>query len=159
MQPRFATVLVVLLGAWVGALAVLFIGVTAIFAAAPSRQVAGLVASNVFRRVDVFQLVVAALALSAAVGSAVLAGRNRAYWACAGIVALALSAVCVSALWLTPKIESMRLAGETSTGLFKLLHAVSMSIYAGLMATVVVALVWSSVLLAGHLTRHLGSKT
>ncbi len=131
MRQRLSAFLPIILGAWVGGLVTLFIGVQAIFAATSSREVAGLVASSVFRRVELAQLVVAGVSLLLAI-VVLRSGSKSLYRRLAfGSVLTAVVLVCIGTFGLTPRIEHLRIARETATDSFKSLHATSMLIYVG----------------------------
>ncbi|HZL36877.1 MAG TPA: DUF4149 domain-containing protein [Tepidisphaeraceae bacterium] len=127
---RFLQTLVTLAwGVWFGGLVVLFLAVGSIFQTFADRHdLAGQAASGIFRVFNGYRLGVAAAALLATFLWR-LAGRSRAKVAAFALFALGALAAVYSAAVLTPKIERLRVDGQTHASTFDRLHGLSMSVY------------------------------
>lgn len=124
------------LALWVGGLVMLFMAVSSLFQTfAPDRTTAGLGATGIFRRAEVYQLVLAPIAIV----SAFLSVRpGLAKTLAIVLLVLATMAAGVIAIGISPRIDAMRLAGTTDTDSFRRLHGAAMATYL-LVATLVSA--------------------
>ena len=133
--PRLLSVVLTLAwGLWFGGLVTLFIAVTSLFNTfAPDRSLAGTAAAGVFRRFELYQFalaavaVIAAVALRAAAGGGTTAGRRRTVVLSTVVLAAGLS--LVSTFVVTARIDVMRRARQTETPEFARLHGISMTVY------------------------------
>lgn len=126
---RISTICLVLSwGLWFGGLIVLFLAVSALFKAFPDRHdIAGKGAAQIFRIFNIYQGILAAIVLVAALFSRP-AGGSRASNALLLMLAVATATAFFVALWLTPQIERLRLEGFTHTPEFSRLHGLSMGL-------------------------------
>jgi hypothetical protein len=130
MQRLLSTLVVLAWGLWFGAIVMVFVAVTALFATfADQRPIAGIAAASVFRRFEVLELIAAVLGLAGAAGWRFTGGRSRARTAVLALLAAAAVGACVSRFALTPRIDDLRLAGKSGTDEFKKLHGMSSSVY------------------------------
>jgi hypothetical protein len=150
MHRLLSTVLVLAWGLWFGAIVMVFVTVTSLFATfAEQRATAGAAAAGVFRRFDVLQLVAGTLALLASIGLRSRA-RTRRPVALPVTVILAALVALASALLVTPRIDALRRAGEPSSSeQFRRLHGTSSALY----TTQAVLLLTGGLLLPGYLKR------
>ena len=133
--PRsLSTVLTLAWGLWFGGLITLFIAVTSLFNTfAGDRSLAGSAAAGVFRRFELYQLVLAAAAVIAAFALRA-AARGHAPAARRGTivlvtVVLAAGLAVVSTFVVTARIDAMRLQRQSDTPEFRKLHGISMTLY------------------------------
>lgn len=114
---------------WFGGLITLFLVVTQLSKIfVDRRDIFGQAGSGVFIMFERYQLIVGALALISAFALR-LASPSVIRTAFFALLFLAAMGAVASPLWITPKIEALRLAGETANPLFKKLHGVSMMVY------------------------------
>jgi hypothetical protein len=130
------------LGLWLGGLVVLFLSVSGLFATY-DRHTAGLGATTVFHRFEVFQGVLAILSLILT-WPALPAKRSRTVAMTLVVVATVLAGVITFGF--SRKINAMRLAGTTDTPQFYAIHGASMGTY--LVVTIVVLAAWVTVMAA-----------
>jgi MFS family permease len=131
---------------WLGGLVTLFITVSSLFVTfADHPEVAGAAASAIFARFNVYQLIVAMVALF---GGLLIprAGRQKTFYIALVTVALALAVFVTS--YLAPHLEAMREQGEVAvhSDAFKSMHGLSMLLY----LTEVLLLVPAGILLLAH---------
>lgn len=127
MHRIFSALLVLAWGVWFGAIVMVFVTVTSLFATfTEQRSIAGVAAAGIFRRFEMMELGAAAAALVAAT---LLRSHARPRTAAAVIILLLAAAVgaLYTGLVLTPKIDSLR--GERTSESFRSLHALSSAIY------------------------------
>ena len=148
MHRLLSTLVLLAWGLWFGAIVMVFVTVTSLFATfADQRQVAGAAAAGVFRRFEVLQLGAAAVAV---VGALLLRARGRGATALVGLLALAAVGAVVSSFLLTPRIDALRREGvPSSSQQFKSLHRASSTVY----SSQAVALLAAGVLLPGAILR------
>jgi hypothetical protein len=132
MHRLLSTIVVLAWGLWFGAIVMVVVTVTSLFSTfADQRQVAGAAAAGVFRRFEVFELLLAPVGFLAAL---LLRGRSAARWSATLLAALlGLAAVGASAshFYLTPRIDDLRRQGvPSSSEQFKSLHGQSSMVYA-----------------------------
>lgn len=151
MQRLLSTLVVLAWGLWFGAIVMVFVAVTSLFATfADQRPVAGAAAAGVFRRFEVVQLGAAAIAV---IGAIALRARGRGTRAATGLLGLFLLAMIgavASTFVLTPRIDALRNQGVPSTSAeFKSLHRTSSAVY----SSQAVLLLAAGVLLPGVIGR------
>jgi hypothetical protein len=130
MQRLLSTLVVLAWGLWFGAIVMVFVTVSALFATfADQRPIAGIAAAGVFRRFEVLQLSAAVLGLIGAAGWRFTGGRSRARTAVLALLVTSTVGACVSRFALTPRIDDLRLAGKSGSDEFKKLHGISSSVY------------------------------
>ena len=132
MHRLLSTVVLLAWGLWFGAIVMVFVTVTSLFTTfADQRQVAGAAAAGVFKRFELFELVVAPAGLLAAL---LLRGRSagrRSATLVAALLALAAVGASASHFYLTPRIDELRRQGvPSSSEQFKALHGQSSMVYA-----------------------------
>lgn len=138
-MQRILSVLVTFAWAlWFGGLLMLFITVASLFATF-DRQPAGVAAAGVFRRFEVYQLCLAAAALLATLAWRLLSGRSRLKVAVLVLFSLATFLAIGSTAFVTPRIEALRLEGETRSPQFQSLHRMSSMFYMAEAALLLVA--------------------
>ena len=115
---------------WFGGLITLFLSVTSVFATfAPDRSLAGTAAAGIFQRFEVYQLVLAAIAVTAAaVWRASSAGPGRGTLLLV-LLALAAGTALTSTLLVSSRIDDLRKSRLTDTPQFRRLHGISMTVY------------------------------
>ncbi|CAN5419346.1 hypothetical protein BH10PLA1_BH10PLA1_01340 [soil metagenome] len=123
----FAAVATIACGLWLGGLVMLFMAVSSIFKTFDTdHATAGLAATGVFHRFENFQIVLAGVAI-VALELSLRNGRRK------FIIALPMIIAAVIAMGITfgitPRIDAMRLSGETATESFKKLHGLAMAAY------------------------------
>jgi hypothetical protein len=111
---------------WFGGTMALFLFVSTLFS--QDRPTALAAAPRMFLVFEKYQLVLAAVALLAAFTWRILTPSR---WITSVLVTLALAgaAAAMSAALVTPKMETIRAAGESSGPAFRRLHGISMMIY------------------------------
>ena len=126
---------------WFGGIITLFLAVTSLFATfAPERTLAGTAAAGIFRRFEVYRLVLAPITVVAA--AALRASKSPAARSkTVVLVLLILAAVIalVSTFAVSRRIETLRTQGLTSTSEFRRLHGTSMAMYTAEAAVLVAA--------------------
>jgi len=138
---RYLTsVLVVLSTAlWLGGLVALFVLALAVFRhSGLDRETAGRATSAMFVVFGRAQLAVGAVALIAAF-LAYLPGKGRASVALFAILALGVVGAIVFNMVIVPKMEAMRMAGESQSQTFRTWHGYSMMLLTAMTATLLVA--------------------
>jgi hypothetical protein len=155
MHRLLSTIVVLAWGLWFGAIVMVFITVTSLFSTfADQRQIAGAAAAGVFRRFEVFELILAPVGFLAAL---LLRGRATSRWSATLVAALlALAAVGASAshFYLTPGIDELRRQGvPPSSEQFRLLHGQSSMVY----ASQSVVLLAAGLLLPGAISTRRGT--
>lgn len=114
---------------WFGGLITLFLVVTQLSKIfVDRRDIFGQAGSGTFIMFERYQLVVGALALISAFALR-LVSPAVVRTALFSVLFLAAVGAVASPLWITPKIEALRIAGETTNPQFKKLHGVSMAVY------------------------------
>ena len=114
---------------WFGGLITLFLVVTQLSKIfIDRRDIFGQAGSGTFIMFERYQLVVGALALISAFALRLVSPAvvRTAFFS---VLILAAVGAVASPMWITPKIEALRQAGETSSPQFKKLHGVSMMVY------------------------------
>jgi glucan phosphoethanolaminetransferase (alkaline phosphatase superfamily) len=151
MHRLLSTIVVLAWGLWFGAIVMVFVTVTSLFSTfADQRQIAGMAAAGVFRRFELFELILAPLGFFAAL---LLRGRSGRWSTTLVAVLLALAAVGASAshFYLTPRIDELRRQGvASSSDEFKKLHGQSSMVY----ASQAVVLLAAGLLLPGAIARR-----
>ena len=117
---------------WFGGLIALFLVVTSLFDTfAPDKALAGTAAAGVFRRFEVYQLVLAAVAvIVAAVWRASASAHRGAKSAVLVLVLLAAALAPAITFGVSRRIEGLRRERLTATPEFRRLHGISMGLYA-----------------------------
>jgi hypothetical protein len=116
---------------WFGGLITLFLAVTSLFATfAPDRSLAGTAAAGIFRRIEFYQLFLAAVALTASTvmwrtAPAGAAGRR---WVLLVLIMLAGAMPVISTLQVSRRIELLRNDRLANTPEFRRLHGISMAL-------------------------------
>jgi hypothetical protein len=130
---RFLSILVCITWAlWLGGLVMLFIAVPTLFRTfANARPVAGNAAAGIFHAFERYQLVLAAISLLATFWWRVVSAKRAAALKTFSFTLLSLATVlsACSTLFITPRIDAMRLAGLTFDPGFGRLHGLSMTLY------------------------------
>ena len=130
---RFLSILVCLTWAlWLGGLVTLFITVSTLFQTfANARPVAGNAAADIFHVFERYQLVLAAIGLIATLIWRLTSGRRTVMFKTLlfAMLSLATVAAAISTIFVSPKIDLMRLQGQTYGPTFGRLHGISMSLY------------------------------
>jgi hypothetical protein len=155
MRRLLSTILLLAWGLWFGAIVMVFVTVTSLFSTfADQRQVAGAAAAGVFKRFEVFELVVAPVALLATlILRGLTAGRRSATFV-ALLLALATAGTSASHFYLTPRIDELRRQGvPSSSEQFKSLHGQSSMVY----ASQAVVLLAAGLLLPGAISTRRGT--
>ncbi len=130
----FAAVATIASGLWLGGLVMLFMSVSSIFKTFDGdRATAGLAATGIFQRFETYQIILAGIAIA----SIELSLRNgkRKKWIGIPLIAAAVVAMAIT-FGISPKINALRLAGETASPMFKQLHGAAMLCYLGITALV-----------------------
>ena len=125
------------LGLWVGGLVMLFMSVGSLIQTFDRVQ-AGLGATGIFKRFEVYQLILAPIAILSAFLSV---RRGLAKTLAIVLLVLATMAAGVIAIGISPKIDAMRLDGTTGTESFRRLHGAAMATYLLVTSLVAAALV------------------
>jgi hypothetical protein len=130
--PRLLPVVLTLAwGLWFGGVITLFLAVTSLFDTfKPDRALAGTAAAGIFRRFEFYQLVLAAVAVSAA--ALLRASRHAALGRrtlLLVLLALAAGTALTSTLVVSSRIEHLRQSRLTDTPEFRRLHGLSMAVY------------------------------
>jgi hypothetical protein len=129
--PRLLPIVLTLAWAlWFGGIITLFLSVTSLFATfAPDKSLAGTAAAGIFHRFEIYQLVLAAVAVTAAaVWRASSAGPGRRTLLLV-LLAFAAGAALASTLLVSSRIERLRQNRLTDTPQFRRVHGVSMTVY------------------------------
>lgn len=128
MNRIFSILLTFAWALWLGGLVMLFLAVGSLFQTFSDRHaLAGLAASGVFRVFARYRLCVAGAALVLTFVLRLTHAR-RSNLAAFVLFALAAVAAVYSSALLTPKLEHLRLLGQTHSAQFSRLHGISMSI-------------------------------
>ena len=129
----FAAVLTLAWGLWFGGIVMVFLAVTSLFQTfAPDRTLAGTAAAGVFRRFEIYQLALAAVAIVAAVAWRMVDRSHRARKAAIiALLFLATNTALISTLAISSRIEALRKSHQTDTAEFRRLHGRSMMAYTG----------------------------
>ena len=151
MHRLLSTLVVLAWGLWFGAIVMVFVTVTSLFATfGEQRQLAGAAAAGVFRRFEVLQLGAGAVAVIAAFVLRARSRGGRGATALVGLLALALVGALASSFVLTPRIDALRQQGvPSSSEQFKSLHRASSTVY----SSQAVALLAAGLLLPGVILR------
>ena len=130
---RFLAILVCITwGLWFGGLVMLFIAVPTLFHTfANARPVAGNAAAGIFHAFERYQLILAAVSLLATFSWRLVSAKRAQMRKTITFALLSLATVAASSstLFITPKIDAMRIQGETYGPAFGRLHVISMSLY------------------------------
>ena len=113
-------------GLWIGGLIALFLFVTDLFR--QDRSVAVVAAPMMFARFERMQLLLAAVSLIA-IGGLRLIEPRRAHSVVFTFFAVATLGLVISAAVIRPKMERLRVAGESSGPEFRRMHGQSMALY------------------------------
>jgi hypothetical protein len=112
---------------WLGGLVTLFITVSSLFATFADRHdLAGAAASAIFARFNVYQIILALIALF---GGLLLPRNSRGKSFYIVLITLALALAVFVTSYLAPHLEAMRENGATHTSAFARLHGLSMVFY------------------------------
>jgi hypothetical protein len=113
---------------WLGGLVTLFIAVQSLFTTFADRHdLAGAAASAIFARFNVYQIVLALIALFAAL--AIPNSGKAGKVTCVLLIAIALTCAVFVSSYLAPHLELMRVEGATHAPAFARLHGLSMALY------------------------------
>jgi hypothetical protein len=155
MHRLLSTIIVLAWGLWFGAIVMVFVTVTSLFSTfADQRQVAGAAAAGVFRRFEVFELILAPVGLLAALLLRRWAASRSFATVVAALLALASVGACASHFYLTPRIDEVRRQGvPSSSEQFKSLHGQSSMVY----ASQAVVLLAAGLLLPGAISTRRGT--
>jgi hypothetical protein len=124
-----AIILVLSWGLWFGGLIVLFIAVSSLFQTLHERRdLAGTAAAQIFKLVNRYQIVLAAITLLSAFGCRPPGGSRITTAFLALLAAAVVSLVVV--VWLAFKIELIHLNGDVHSPEFARLHGLSMGLSA-----------------------------
>ena len=132
MRRILSIVVSLIISLWLGGLVMMFIAVPTLFQTfAAARPVAGNAAAGIFHAFERYQLVLAAIGLIATFGWRLISGKRAAKLKTVAFTLLSLATVAAvsSTVFITPKIDAMRLHGETYGPTFGRLHGISMSLY------------------------------
>lgn len=126
MTRLLATIVTITWGLWFGGMIVLFLFVVRLFKAGIGPEAAPVL----FRTFEMYQLVVGAIALIASLGW-YLSSRSR--WKACLLGTLLISGVLTILLTtlITPRMEKLRLAGESKGDEFRMLHKRSEKLFVG----------------------------
>ena len=113
-------------GLWLGGLTALFLFVTQLFH--QDRPTAVVAAPIMFARFERIQLMLAAVSLIA-VGGLRLIEHRMVHSVVFTFLAVSTLGLVISATLIRPKMERLRLAGESSGPQFRLMHGQSMALY------------------------------
>ncbi len=132
MQRVLAILVSLVWAAWFGGLLTLFLAVTSIFGAfGTDRHTAGTAAAGVFRSFERYQLILAAAGLLLTVVWRIVGGAaGLKHLLFVGFTLPTLLAA-YGTVQITPHIEDLRKAGETTTAEFGRLHGIASSLYLG----------------------------
>lgn len=126
MKTALLALLSVAVALWLGGLIALFIFAQALFA--EDRALAVRAAPVLFDVFAPYQLILAGVALLASIGWWATARGRAAAWA-VGLVALATAGAAVVGFYIVPRMEAIRLAGDSGSAAFKGLHGASMGVF------------------------------
>jgi hypothetical protein len=131
MQRLLSTILLLAWGLWFGAIVMVFVTVTSLFATfADQRAVAGAAAAGVFRRFEVLQLFAGGVALLSVIVLKARQPRAKPVTALTALLTLVALGAVASTLLLTPRIDDLRRQGvPSSSDQFKALHRASSLVY------------------------------
>ena len=140
MRPLAATLAVLATALWLGGLAALFLFAPAVFKAfgPEERATAGKATSAMFVVFARYQLALAGVALVAAF-LGYFQRRTRLFVALFVCFAIATVGAVANSILLIPRMEALRLAGESHTKAFGKLHGMSMGVSLGITAAVLAA--------------------
>ena len=133
----FSVLTAVSLGLWMGGLVILFMAVSSLFQTF-DRSTAGLGATGIFKLAEIYQLILAPVAIIATFLSV---HRGLAKTLAIVLLVLATMAACVIAIGISPRIDAMRIAKTTDTETFRRLHGAAMATYLLVTTLVTAALV------------------
>lgn len=142
VQSIFRILLLISLAVWFGGLVQLVLDVTTLFWAFPKdvSDVAVRAAPELFRVSQWVQLIAGLIALVSVLVLRMFACSRGRRWLMRSVV-VALVMWATSALWVTPKIETLRESGERGSPAFRYWHGVSNVVYLGQLGFVGVSLV------------------
>jgi len=124
MNRILAIIVTIAWGLWFGGMIALFLFVTRLFAADMGPQAAPVL----FQAFEIYQLVVGAITLIAALGW-YYSSHSRCRAGLLILLILAGIAAVTSTTLITPRINELRLQGQTKTDEFRKLHGRSMMVY------------------------------
>jgi hypothetical protein len=133
-MTRFLGIIVTITwGLWFGGMIVLFLFVVRLFAAGIGPEAAPVL----FRTFETYQLVVGAIAIVASLGWFL---SNRSRWKTGLLVAMLVSGVLAVLLTtlITPRMDKLRLAGESRGDEFRMLHKRSEKLFVGAAAALLI---------------------
>jgi hypothetical protein len=136
---------------WFGGLGALFLFVTRLFT--QDRPTALKAAPMMFLVFERYQLLLAAAALLGTVCLRILGGSTRVTFLFA-LLAVATLPAAISPIFVTSKMETLRLQGQSSSEQFKKLHGISMMIYSGETLVLLVAGAALPWVFADEIKRH-----
>jgi hypothetical protein len=117
----------------------LFMAVSSLFETfAHDRTTAGLGATGIFKRAEIYQLILAPIAI---LSTFLSVRRGLAKTLAVVLLVLATMAAGVIAIGISPRIDEMRIAGTTNTETFRRLHGAAMATYLLVTSLVAAALV------------------
>ena len=141
MRYLSATLIIVATALWLGGLAALFAFAPAVFNAfGEDRQTAGRATSAMFRVFASYQLVLAAMALIGAF-LGYLQGRRGLLVALFALFAAGAIGAVVNHMYMVPRLEELRIAGESHSDVFRKLHGYSMILSLGIAGVTLIAAV------------------
>jgi hypothetical protein len=145
MARLISTLVSLVLSLWLGGIVFLFIGVSTLFRAfpRPASDVAPQAAPALFHVWERYQLVLAAVALLSVFAWYVIV-RTKPLIVLFLLLTLASATGIVSTILITPRIDQMREAGQSSTAEFRALHGRSMQCYIAQAALLLVSVVMTS---------------
>ena len=145
MARLISTLVSLVLSLWLGGIVFLFIGVSTLFRAfpRPASDVAPQAAPALFHVWERYQLTLAAVALVSAFAWYVIV-RTKRLVVLFLLLTLASAGGVVSTTLITPRIDPMREAGQSSTAEFRALHARSMQCYVAQAALLLVSVLMTS---------------
>jgi hypothetical protein len=126
MRTLFSLIALLAWGLWFGAIMALFIFVQVLFA--HDRSVAVRAAPQLFLSFEKYQLVLAAVVLIATCAWR-LTTRRAILTVLFTLLAIATLSGLVPTLYITPKMEALRLAGQSASHEFMKLHGITMIFY------------------------------
>jgi len=129
MRYWLSMIVTIAWGLWFGGQVTLFLTVTTLFKTFSTRRdIFGEAGNATFHAFEKYQLIVAAVAL---VGTVLWAASGRAAVKTALFTLLALAAIWATCgtIFITPRIDAMRVAHQTTTPEFSQLHGRSMMVY------------------------------
>jgi glucan phosphoethanolaminetransferase (alkaline phosphatase superfamily) len=123
-----ATIVMLAWGLWFGGIVMVMLAANSLFQTfGTDRMAAGMAATGIFHRFEVYQLILAAVAI----GATLLWRRAPRMPRRGLLICLAAAALCAIAMtaYITPQLEDMRVVGRTDNDEFRRMHMVSVAAY------------------------------